>query len=88
MSMIATSNRVQRQAADAAAQILEVLRQQFPGRIGLNCVETAHAIGHKNGITVERLRQRKLLNANIATRRPIYLLTEIARFLAETSEGV
>jgi hypothetical protein len=69
----------------ATQEILEVLRQQFPGRIALSRTETARACGWKNPITVDRLRQRGLLRPSIATRKPTYPLTEIARFLAETS---
>jgi hypothetical protein len=73
---------------EAAAQILDLLRQQFPGRVALSRTETARACGWKNGITVDRLRQRGLLRPSIATRKPAYMLTEIARFLAETSSAV
>jgi hypothetical protein len=79
---------VRMRGTDAAAEILEVLRCQFPGRVALNRTETAHACGWKNPITVDRLRQRGLLKPSIATRKPTYPLSEIARFLAETSEGV
>ena len=76
------------EATKRAQQIEELLRQQFPGRIALGRTETAHACGWQNGITVDRLRKRGLLRPSVATRKPAYLLTEIARFLAETSEGV
>jgi len=72
-------------AADAAQQILVALCQQWPGRIALNRCETATALGYKNAATVDRLRKRGLLRANIATRRPTYPLTNIAAFLAATS---
>jgi hypothetical protein len=69
-------------------EILQLLMAQFPGRLALDRTETARALGFKNAITVDRLRQRGLLRASVATRRPTYPLTEIARFLAETSEGL
>lgn len=68
-------------------EILQVLMAQWPGRISLTRTETARACGWKHPITVDRLRQRGLLKPSIATRKPTYLLSEIARFLAETSEG-
>ena len=71
-----------------SVEMLQLLMAQFPGRLALNRTETARACGWKNPITVDRLRQRGLLKPSIATRRPMYPLTEIARFLAETSEGV
>jgi hypothetical protein len=71
-----------------SAEFMQLLMTQFPGRLALTRTETARALGFKNAITVDRLRQRNLLRPSIATRRPIYPLTEIARFLAETSGGV
>jgi hypothetical protein len=68
-------------------EILQVLMAQWPGRISLTRTETARACGWKHPITVDRLRQRGLLKPSIATRKPTYPLSEIARFLAETSEG-
>ena len=73
---------------DAEPEILKLLRLQFPGRVSLTRSETASALGFNNAITVDRLRQRGLLHPSVATRRPTYSLTEIARFLAETSEGI
>ncbi len=74
--------------ASVSPEILQLLMAQFPGRLALNRTETARALGFESAITIDRLRQRRLLRANAATRRPTYLLTEIARFLAETSDGV
>ncbi len=65
--------------------ILELLRQQFPARAALSRAETARALSYRNPITVDRLRKRGLLHPCVATRKPAYLLTEIARFLAATS---
>jgi hypothetical protein len=70
------------------AEILRFLAEQFPGRIALSRSETARALGFKNAITVDRLRQRGLLRASAATRRPTYSLPELARFMTETSAGV
>ena len=67
--------------------ILKALMAQWPGRISLTRTESAAALGFKSPITVDRLRQRGLLHASVATRRPTYALTEIARFLSDTSEG-
>jgi hypothetical protein len=74
--------------ASVSPEILQLLMAQFPGRLALDRTETARALGFKHAITVDRLRKRGLLHASVATRRPTYALTEIARFLAETSEGV
>lgn len=68
--------------ADPAAQILEVLQAQFPGQVALTRDQTAKACGFKHPVTVDRLRQRGLLHPNLATRRPVYALTEIAKFIA------
>jgi hypothetical protein len=72
---------------EAAGQILDLLRRQFPGRVALSRTETARACGWRNPITVDRLRQRGLLRPSVATRKPAYTLNEIARFLAETSSA-
>ena len=67
---------------------LEVLRQQYPGKLCLDRRQTANALSVKNPITVDRLAARGLLRPNRATRKPLYPLAEIARFLAETSASV
>ena len=72
---------------DRYEEVLKLLVTQWPGRAALGRTEAAHACGWKNAITVDRLRQRELLRPSNATRKPAYLLTEIARFLAETSGG-
>lgn len=69
-------------------EILQLLMAQFPGRVALSRSEAAKALGFKHTITIDRLRQRGLLHASVATRRPTYALTEIARFLSQTSEDV
>ena len=69
-------------------EILKLLATQWPGRIALIRTEVAKTLGYKNAITVDRLRQRGLLRASAATRRPSYTLPELARFITSTSEGV
>jgi hypothetical protein len=53
-------------------------------KLGLTREETAKAIG-QSAVTVDRLTKRRLLNPSRATRRPIYPVWEIERFLRETS---
>ena len=72
---------------DRYEEILKVLIAQHPGRAALSRVPTAIALGHKNGITVDRLRARGVLKPSIGTGRPVYTLSAIASYLAETSEG-
>jgi hypothetical protein len=78
---VVTSNR-QRQA-DPATKNLEVLQAQVPGQVALTRDQTAKACGFKHPVTVDRLRQRGLLHPNLTTRRPVYPLTEIARFISQ-----
>jgi hypothetical protein len=77
--------KTRKQVDEQIAQILEMLRQQYPGRVTLSRTETAHVCGYKNAITVDRLAKRELLHPSRATRIPKYPLPEVARFLAETS---
>ena len=53
-------------------------------RIGLTRLEAAHALG-VSPVTVDRLAKRGLLRPSRATRRPIYWVQEIERFLQETT---
>ena len=53
-------------------------------KLALTREETAKAIG-QSAVTVDRLTKRGLLRPSRATRRPIYPLWEIERFLRETS---
>lgn len=69
-------------------ELLALLVSQYPGRAALTRTETACALGYKNAITVDRLRERHLLRPSLATRKPTYSLVEIARFQCETTEGV
>ncbi len=51
-------------------------------RLALTTDETAAALGVRP-TTIWRLTQRGLLHPNRATRRPLYAVAEIERFLAE-----
>ena len=53
-------------------------------KLALNRIETAQAIG-QSAATVDRLTKRGLLRPSRATRRPIYAVKEIERFLKETT---
>ncbi|NRB76673.1 MAG: helix-turn-helix domain-containing protein [Verrucomicrobiales bacterium] len=46
--------------------------------------EAAEALGIST-VTIDRLTARGLLNPSRATRRPLYPVTEVERFLRETS---
>jgi len=54
------------------------------GRLALNRTEAAAAIGVRNPITIDRLVQRGLLHPSRATRRPLFAVDEIRRFLNNT----
>lgn len=56
-------------------------------RLGYTREEAARAIGQSPS-TVDRLSKRGLLKPSRATRRPIYPVWEIERFLRETSTEV
>lgn len=53
-------------------------------KLALTRQETAEAIGQST-VTVDRLTKRGLLRPSRATRRPVYPIWEIERFLRETS---
>jgi hypothetical protein len=53
-------------------------------KLALNRIETAQAIG-QSPATVDRLTKRGLLCPSRATRRPIYAVKEIERFLKATT---
>lgn len=57
------------------------------GKLALSRHETADALG-VSAVTVDRLTSRGLLRPSRATRRPLYPLWEIERFLRETSVAV
>ncbi len=53
-------------------------------KLALTRTETAEALG-VSPITIDRLTKRGLLNPSRATRRPLYPVWEIERFLRETT---
>jgi hypothetical protein len=53
-------------------------------KLALNRIETAQAIG-QSPATVDRLTKRGLLRPSRATRRPVYSVKEIERFLKATT---
>jgi hypothetical protein len=53
-------------------------------KLALSRVEAAQALG-VSPVTVDRLALRGLLRPSRATRRPLYAVEEIRRFLAETT---
>lgn len=53
-------------------------------KLALTREETAQALG-LHPITISRLTERGLLRPSRATRRPLYALTEIERFLRDTA---
>ncbi len=53
-------------------------------KLAFSRVEAAQALGVKP-ITIDRLAKRGLLHPSRATRRPLYPVSEIERFLKETS---
>lgn len=55
---------------------------QIP-KLALSREEAAQALGI-SVVTIDRLVKRKLLKPNLATRRPLFTVKEIERFLAET----
>jgi len=59
----------------------------LPPKLALTREETAKAIG-VSAITVDRLAKRRLLKPSRATRRPLYPVWEIERFLRETSASI
>ena len=56
-------------------------------KLALTREEAAKAIG-QSAVTIDRLTKRGLLRPSRATRRPIYPVWEIERFLRETSEVI
>jgi hypothetical protein len=55
-------------------------------KLALNRVEAAEAIG-LSPATIDRLTARGLLRPSRATYRPMYAVTELQRFLNETSKA-
>lgn len=62
----------------------EVLKNQPVPKLGLNRIEAAETLG-LSPATIDRLTLRGLLRPSRATRRPIYSVKEIERFLKETT---
>ena len=58
-------------------------RQHAP-KLALTRVEAGEALGI-SAVTVDRLAKRGLLRPSRATRRPLYSILEIERFLRETA---
>lgn len=58
----------------------------LPKKLALTREETAEVLS-VSAITVDRLAKRRLLNPSRATRRPLYPVWEIERFLRETTVG-
>ena len=56
-------------------------------KLALTRVETAEALG-LTPVTIDRLAKRGLLCPSRATRRPLYSVAEIERFLKDTSQSI
>jgi hypothetical protein len=56
-------------------------------KLALDRRETATALGISTA-TVDRLRDRGLIKPSLATRKPLYPVFEIERFLKDTSENL
>ena len=56
-------------------------------KLALTRTETAEALGI-SAVTVDRLVKRGLLRPSRATRRPLFPIWDIERFLRETSEQI
>ena len=56
-------------------------------KLALTREETADALGIST-VTIDRLTERGLLNPSRATRRPLFAVSEIERFLKETQGKV
>jgi hypothetical protein len=61
--------------------------KQQPPKLALTRDEAAQAIG-QSAVTIDRLTKRGLLRPSRATRRPVYPVWEIERFLRETSAAI
>jgi len=55
-----------------------------PVRLAYTRTEAAAMLGFKNPITIDRLCKRGLLRPSKATRRPLFSVIELERFLRET----
>lgn len=63
------------------------LSKENISRLSFSRTEAAEILG-LSPITIDRLTKRGLLNPSRATRRPLYPIWELERFLKETSERV
>jgi hypothetical protein len=61
--------------------------QPSPAKLGFTRVEAANALGLRP-VSIDRLAKRGLLRPSRATRRPIYPVWELERFLRETSARI
>lgn len=61
--------------------------KQLAPKLALTREETGESLGI-SAVTVDRLTKRGLLRPSRATRRPLYSVTEIERFLRETAGGL
>ena len=59
-------------------------KSEFCPKLALTRQEAAKAIG-QSAVTIDRLTKRGLLRPSRATRRPIYPVWEIERFLRDTT---
>ena len=58
-----------------------------PLKLALTRAEAAQALGIAP-VTIDRLTKRGLIHPSRATRRPLYPVWELERFLRETSAGI
>ena len=56
-------------------------------KLALTRIEAAEALG-LTPVTIDRLAKRGLLRPSRATRRPLYSVAEIERFLKDTSQSI
>ena len=61
--------------------------QRVVPKLALTRTEAAEALGI-TPVTVDRLAKRGLLRPSRATRRPLYSIEEIERFLRDTSKSI
>jgi predicted site-specific integrase-resolvase len=63
------------------------IKQRVVPKLALTRAEAAEALGI-TPVTVDRLAKRGLLRPSRATRRPLYSIEEIERFLRDTSKSI
>ena len=66
---------------------MKIISKENISRLSFSRTEAAQILG-VSPITIDRLTKRGLLNPSRATRRPLYPIWELERFLNETSERV